>query len=72
MSKIIDMTVTTTITITHNVPANQVNQVKRNFERDPNLDGGDVNLRKHIQKLMPVLRDDEIDINFEMTVIESD
>jgi len=72
MSKIIGVTVSTFITITQNIPADQVNQVKRNFERDPNLDGGDVNLRKHIQKLMPVLRDDEIDINFEMTVIEVD
>lgn len=62
--------VTTVITITETVPETFEAQVKRNFERDPYLDGGDDTIRKHIKKLMPVLDDENIAVEFEMMVIE--
>lgn len=64
--------VNTYIKISQLVPEEFEAQVKRNFERDPFLDGGDERIKSHIKKLMPVVRDEEIEVDFEMIAFETD
>lgn len=58
------MKVITTIVITQEISKGEEEQVKRNYDRSPMFGGTDVGIRKHIQRLIPVLTDEEIDIKF--------
>lgn len=60
------MKVITTITITEEIQPGFKEQVKRNFERTPVFGGTDSGIKKHIQKLIPVLTDENINIEFKL------
>lgn len=59
------MKVITTIIITEEVPEAFNEQCKRNFDRTPTF-GGDEHLKDHIKKLIPVLDDRNIEIQYRL------
>lgn len=60
------MKVITTIVITQDVNGAFTEQVKRNYERTPVFDGTDAAIRKHLQCLIPILKDEDIDVGFRL------
>lgn len=60
------MKVVTTIVITQEVDKGFEEQVKRNFERTPVFGGTDVGIRKHLQRLIPALTDEDIHVDFSL------